>query len=349
MTTVGRNCYELLRLSPTAGETEIERAYETLNRALIADHERQSEELARAKTTLLDPIQRRRYDDELKRNPTKKDVFIGNYRLLAKIAEGGFGKTFKAEHALNGGLACIKYCNKLSARGNQLLTEESRVMWDLAFEGLPSIRDLVTMPNGNRALIMSYIPGPTLAQAVDEHGPFSAESVARITERILIILNYLHGRAPVQASDGRYHGIVHGDLNPKNIILQLYPDRFSLSIVDFGLARVNDGRLAKARGSRELFSPPEQIRSDDIKPASDLYALGKTMIFALTGDTDAVAHSEVPEKIPLPLQAFIRRLIENDPTKRPDVSREDLLQTIRQVRQQSFRRTLTPTGLVFEG
>lgn len=277
------------------------------------------------------------------------EPIVGNYKIISRIGEGGFGKTYKAEHLLSGNFACFKHCSRLSAEGNRLLKEEAKTMWDLHCDGLPAIRDLISMPNGNLALIMSYIPGPTLEQSVIEHGPFTPESVCRIAQRILHTLCYLHVQAPVRSSTGvTFHGVIHGDLSPKNIILQISTTTFNVFLVDFGLARVNNSLPEPARGSRPIFSPHEQLTGRELVPASDLYTLGITMIYALTGDMKATAEHQIPVTVPKPLRTFITRLLAEHPYDRPHVwDEEDLCTTIRTVRQESFGRIYTPTALQF--
>lgn len=346
--------YELLEVSPRATPTEIEVAYQQLSYRLRAEKDAHAGLLWQAHHILLDDKTRHQYDLDLKAGTVElpKEVVIGDYRILGKIGDGGFGKTYKAEDLETpGGFVCIKYCSKRSDEGNRLMAEEIRTMWDLHYEGLPAVRGKVRMPNGNIALVMSYIPGPTLFQAMEDNGPLTPESVTRITERILLILAYLHTRAPVPATNGRtFRGIIHGDLNPKNIILQLLPNTYTLFLVDFGLARVNNELRETSRGSRDFFSPPEQLpaANKELVPASDLFALGTTMIYALTRDMKAVKDRRVPDSTPEPLREFITRLLAENPYDRPHIwNEENLCQTIRTVRQKCFGRTYTPTALQF--
>ena len=88
------------------------------------------------------------------------DKIIGNYRVLSLIAEGGFGKTYRAEHVALKSPACIKHANKVSDADEKLLMQEGAAIWDLRHYGIPSIRDVFKLKDGSIALVMSYIPGP---------------------------------------------------------------------------------------------------------------------------------------------------------------------------------------------
>lgn len=67
---------------------------------------------------------------------------IGNYRILEVIAEGGFGKTYKAEHITTGSLVCIKHANNISQKDEDILIEEAKAIWNMRHYGIPVIRDI---------------------------------------------------------------------------------------------------------------------------------------------------------------------------------------------------------------
>lgn len=249
---------------------------------------------------------------------------VGNYRLLDKIAEGGFGETFKAQHVITGKLSCVKIALNLSADDEQLLIDEAKAMWELRHYGIPAIRDLIRMDDKKLALVMSYIEGKTLAQIIEDHYPtgMDAEHVAWIAERSLNVLKYLH-----------MHGVVHGDVKPQNIIVQ--PESHTTVMLDYGLSQVKPKASAGAKGYTPYFCAPEQVDFKTPLPETDLYGLGMTMIFALGGD---VANIRVPDHTPKGMCGFIKEMIRRDPLKRPRVWKQDLCETIRDVRVADFGR-----------
>lgn len=259
--------------------------------------------------------------------PPTKERRIGNYRIIEKIATGGFGTTYKGEHILLREPVCIKHRAEVSPEIEQILIDEAKAMWDLRHFGIPSVRDFVRLDDGSIALVMSYIPGPTLLQIIEKNGPMDPEHVAWITQRILNTLMYMH-----------IHGVVQGDLNPRNIIIQ--PVDHTVVIVDYGLSMIRPKKTDGAKGYTESFSSPEQLEGKVIIPESDLYSLGMTMIFALTGDLKPVERREIPKTTPYPLRSFIERLIELHPHDRPRVWKEENLCTaMERVREQAFGRT----------
>ncbi len=246
---------------------------------------------------------------------------IGSYKILEKIGEGGFGKTYKAEHSLLKEHVCIKQQEDNSKKHQEILIEEAKSIWNLRHYGIPSIRDVIETPDKGLAIVMSYIQGKTLEKIIDKTNSIEPENVAWITERSLNILKYLH-----------YHGVVHGDVKPSNIIIQ--PDSHSVSLVDYGLSVSHDFKK-KNKGYTKYFASPEQINGDPLIPESDFYGLGMTMIYALGGN---VSLKKIPQNTPQPLSDFIKKFILHDPLSRPNWRKQDLCEEIQKIRINSFGR-----------
>jgi serine/threonine-protein kinase len=251
-----------------------------------------------------------------------KAMNIGNYRILKQIAEGGFGRTYLAEHTILGTPVCIKHALHVTPEDQLLLAEEAKIIWDLRHYGIPSMRDVVKLPDDSIALVMSYISGPTLAQLIEKHESIDPEHVAWITERCINVLKYLH-----------YHGVVHGDVKPQNIIVK--DEDHTAVLVDYGLSAIRPAKNSENKGYTPLFAPPEQMNGSPLLPESDFYSLGVTMIYALGGD---VERRKVPAHTPDPLCAFIRRLVVHDVLSRPNWRKENLQESFQTVREKSFGR-----------
>ncbi len=255
----------------------------------------------------------------------KKGTIIGNYRVVEKIAEGGFGATYKAEHLILKHPACLKQGFMTGPESEAILMDEARALWDMRHYALPAMRDVIRHDDGSIILVMSYVEGPTLEEVVDKAGRLDPENVAWITQRLLNGLLYLH-----------QHGVVHGDLKPKNVIVQ--PHKHLAVLVDFGLAAIRPTGKTAAKGYTELFSAPEMVDGKPPIPETDLYSLGKTMLYCLTGSYDGVSALKVPASTPDPMCKFVKRLIVRDPLSRPNWSKENLIETFHQMRVDSFGR-----------
>jgi serine/threonine protein kinase len=323
--------YSLLQVNPMASPEVIHAAYLALMKKHHPDANATSGRMARrlneAYEILSDAAKRRSYDVG-RNNLTGK--IIGDYRLLKEIAEGGFGTTYLGEHILTEQPVCLKHCHNVDPEFNEILLQETIAMWDLRHFSIPAVRNIIKLEDGRYMLIMSYIPGLTLEQVVNKIGPIPVEHVAWITERVLNALKYIH-----------YHGVIHGDIKPQNIIIQ--NPTHTISIVDFGLSMVKPSARSDNKGYTALMSPPEQLKGSVLVPESDLYSLGVTMIYALSGDIQAVKHRSVPNYVPDELCSFIRRLIVRDVNSRPKwgMGGKDLCDEIKEVRLKCFGKGST--------
>lgn len=317
------NLYERLQVIPRAEPEVLQAAYKALMLKYHPDKtgdEKIARQLNEAKETLFDSKKRSGYDDRLYGIDDNK--IIGNYRILELIAEGGFGKTYKGEHIILKEPVCIKHAHYVSKLDEDILLNEAKSIWDLRHHSLPAMRDIVKMDDGSLALVMSYVPGPTLEQIVKKNSKLDPEHVAWISERTLSALWYLH-----------LNGVVHGDVKPQNIIVQ--PDNHQIVLVDYGLAAVKPSTKTRSLGYTPYFASPEQEKGGPLLPESDFYSLGMTMIYALGGD---LGRKRIPSSVPDALGDFIGDLIVHDVCSRPKWEDGNLIERLADVRQKAFGR-----------
>ena len=322
-----KNWYQILEVNPRASREVITAAYHTLMKQHHPDVDHGTvgtfaRDLNAAHEVLTNERKRKEFDAEISSASTK---MIGPYTVREIIAEGGFGRTYKGQHSILKELVCIKDCSNVSLADTGMLIEECKVLWDLRHYALPSMRDLIQLDDGRILLVMSYIPGLTLEKEVLRVGAMEPETVAWITERILNALNYIHR-----------HGVVHGDIKPQNIIVQ--ENTHMAVLVDFGLSAVKPTSKDESKGFTPHFAAPEEIAGKPLIPESDYYSLGMTMIYALSGGHEYVERKQVPNDVPDELCAFIKRLIARDVNSRPQYGKEDLCDTIVDIRKKVFGR-----------
>lgn len=252
-------------------------------------------------------------------------VIIGNYEAIKKIGEGGFGRTYEARHIVLGTKACLKQNINISAEDEELLRSEARLLWHIHHHSLPTMKDYFQAEDGSYILAMSFIEGKPLDHTVKKHKAIHPEDVSWVTQRLLNALNYLH-----------YHGVVHGDVKPPNIIVQ--PWEHNAFLVDFGLSSVKPTAGTSAKGYTAVFAAPEVMDKKPPIPASDLYGLGMTMIYALGGDP---LSKSFPDHVPEPLQEFYSDLVRHNPADRPDPQEKDLVARLSDLRHEVFGRKHT--------
>lgn len=319
--------YQLLNVDPRASTDVIQAAFKAL---ILKYHPDKPggvpaifRQLTEARDLLVDPRKRQYYDHSLKTGMDGKKV-IGSYEVLKFLAEGAMGRTYVVRHLMTKKLAVLKACLEISPEHEEIMLNEAGAIWDIRHYAFPAVREVLKLDDGAVAIVMSYIPGPTLEQAVKHLGPLETIHVGWIFERLLAGLNYLHA-----------NGVIHGDIKPQNVVLQ--PESHGAVMIDFGLSMVKPTGKSMNIGYTEHFSPPEQLSSDrkPLIPETDLYALGMTMLYALTGKLTKRG-DRLPSTIPPEMVKFIQALTDPDIRKRPNWQTADLLYEFGQLRTKVF-------------
>lgn len=119
-------------------------------------------------------------------------------------------------------------------------------------------------------LVLEYLNGSNLKDLVKSSGKLSSQQCCQIALQICDVLGYLHSLIPP---------VVHLDVSPENIIIM--PDGL-IKLVDFNTSSDGSGLRTKLIIGKQRYMPPEQYRNE-ISPQCDIYGLGCTIFFMLTG------------------------------------------------------------------
>ena len=183
-------------------------------------------------------------------------ILKGRYCIMERIGRGGEGDLYLARDLELGIYRAVK---ELPAEKKR----EAGLFRLLEHPSLPKMIDY-TEQNGHCYLVMEYIRGKSLRQYLNEGRIFSGEEILSIAGTVLQILKYLHSRKPA---------VYYGDLKPDNLMLT---ESGRLYLVDFGSAVLGYERQSFYCLGTEGYAAPEQYQGR-IVPASDFYALGKTV------------------------------------------------------------------------
>jgi serine/threonine-protein kinase len=210
------------------------------------------------------------------------------YCVLKKLGQGGFGATFLAQdEILPGKPKCvIKQLQPAATEPNmlqmakELFKREAQTLGKIGNH--PQVPTLLNYFDEDKHfyLVQEYISGLTLQQEIKQSGPLSEAGVKQFLSEILPLIQYIHGQK-----------VIHRDVKPANIIRR-DQDR-KLVLIDFGAVkdRVDPNAATNTSDQTALtnfaigtpgFAPPEQMALRPVY-ASDLYALGITCIYLLTG------------------------------------------------------------------
>ncbi|MDX2304951.1 MAG: serine/threonine-protein kinase [Microscillaceae bacterium] len=202
---------------------------------------------------------------------------ILNYRIQAKIGEGGMGSVYLAIHNQLNRKAAIKALHPTLVNNIQIrerFKNEAATMAHLRHPNIVNLYDYLETPNG-LFLIMEFVEGDPLDSFIKETtGPMPEARAVRIFSKILDGFDYAHQQ-----------GVVHRDIKPSNLIITPGDD---VKILDFGIAKLLDGSVKSLTktGSRMgtvLYMSPEQVKGQEVDQRSDIYALGVTLFQMLTG------------------------------------------------------------------
>ena len=261
-------------------------------------------------------------------------VLGGRYRLLAQLGSGGMGTVWHARDERLDREVAVKMVflpQGLTGAEREVIYErtlrEARSAARLSHPGIVSVHD-VFEENGLPCIVMEFIQGRSLEQAVDENGRMSPVEVAGIGYQMLAALRVAHAA-----------GILHRDVKPANVLLAAPAKagaRLRVVITDFGIAAI-EGEKALTHTGIVLGSPsyiaPERVYGEKAGPASDLWALGATMYAAVEGrppydrsdpmETLLAVSNEQPAP-PLhagPLTLVLAGLLTKDPIRRMPAER----------------------------
>ena len=211
-------------------------------------------------------------------------LVLGPFEILNVLGRGGMGSVFLARDRRNRELVAIKLVTpkQLEEHPWRLvrLQREMQINRRLDHASIARIHEL-NQYDDVHCMTLEYVPGIDLRQQVVEQGLLDYRTVAALLAEVALALDHAHRR-----------GVIHGDIKPSNIML-LDESRHHAAgrtkLVDFGLSIDlvrPEGPEMKRRisGTMSYISPEQTMVGSFIGPAADIYSLGGTLYFALTGE-----------------------------------------------------------------
>ncbi|HVX12508.1 MAG TPA: family 16 glycoside hydrolase [Pirellulales bacterium] len=233
-----------------------------------------------------------------------KNLVFGEYVVLAKIGSGGMGDVFKAEHRRMKRVVALKILPPAAVKSPeavQRFQQEMQAAARLEHANIVTAHD-AGEGHGVHFLVMQYVDGRDLASLVAERGPLPVSNAVNYIVQAARGLAYAHGK-----------GIVHRDVKPANLLLN---GEGTVKILDMGIAQLDRGTASAMAGNRASLTAAGEImgtvdymapeQAEDPRQAdarSDIYSLGCTLYFLLTGEPlyqgatvikKMVAHREQP-------------------------------------------------------
>ncbi len=218
-------------------------------------------------------------EDSYSRELVELDTQIGPYIVEEVAAIGGFGVVYRASSP-SGERVAVKVLHPSFATALNALGRFQREIRLVERSRHPNIVEILAfgeLPNGSPYLVMEWLDGVTLSEALKEHGPMDLDAALTVMEGLSSALAAVHAA-----------GVVHRDLKGSNIMVLETDDRLRVKLLDFGIAKLLDQSVKLTRTGAPIGTPgymaPEQIRGQRVGPPTDIYSLGILLFMMLTGE-----------------------------------------------------------------
>jgi serine/threonine protein kinase len=276
---------------------------------------------------------------------------LGPYRILDSLGRGGMGQVFKGEHDILRRVAAIKVLPREKATPEAIANFQREIQAQAKLDHPNLVRALDAGQDGNVFyMVAEYVPGSDLRKLVRRNGPLNMEAAASIISQVAAALQYAHQQ-----------GIIHRDVKPGNVLVT--PDGHA-KLSDLGLAGPlaggmdEDPRFGRIAGTADYLSP-DHIRDPwNPTPAWDIYSLGCTLYYAVTGKVPfprgstrdkARAHCELrpldPRRLNASLSAAFVDVLADMMAKDPAERMQTAAEVIRRLAPWTLEPAPIPSGM----
>jgi serine/threonine protein kinase len=243
-------------------------------------------------------------------------IIDDRYEILKEIGRGGMSIVYLAmDNRLNKSLV-VKDIRKRAGSDNELLVNslvvEANMLKKLDHGSLPRIYDIIES-EGDIYVVMDYIEGESLKEKYNREGIISANLAIDWAKQLAEVLGYLHSRRPFP--------IIYRDMKPDNVMLT--PEG-KIKLIDFGIAREfkTENLSDTTNLGTKSYAAPEQLSGKQTDARSDIYSLGLTLYFLVTGKSINEPPFEVKPirewipSLPEGLEHIIKKCTQSEPEDR---------------------------------
>jgi serine/threonine-protein kinase len=262
---------------------------------------------------------------------------IGRYEIVEELGRGAMGSVFKANDPAVGRIVALKTIHTTALEGAQSeeyrtrFYREARASGVLAHPGIVPVFD-VGEDQGAPFLVMEFVEGRTLSEAMKKGERFTLDRVCEIGQQIAEALGYAHRQ-----------GVIHRDIKPANILMtskEVYGSERP-RITDFGIAKLASSDITTTGQllGTPSFMPPEQFTGSPIDGRADLFSLGVILYSLATGEqpfpgetmtavsykvvyTEPVPPAKLNPAIPARVEAVILKCLAKSPADRYQTGEE---------------------------
>lgn len=281
-------------------------------------------------------------------SPSEPGRYIGRmisqrYRVVERIARGGMGEVYVAEHVEMRQLVAVKFLHKRYAHDESFAARffnEARYAAQVTHPNAVALYDFGRLDDGTLFIVMEYVRGESLSRVVRAQGMIPVPMAIRVASQVAEVLASAHEKR-----------IIHRDVKPDNIMLvQGAGGRVSVKVLDFGIAKILDDEDGHHTEPGVMFGTPEYMSPEQAMGRSydhrvDVYALGLVLYYMLAGSPPfsgsnkmAVLQAQVRETAPplersskQPIPKRLVRLIESMLAKAPSERPADMIEVFNEL------------------
>ncbi len=207
----------------------------------------------------------------------RSTFFLGKYKLIELLGRGGMGGVFLARHTMMNRPVALKVVSKQIAKDPAALERfltEARAIAALDDPNIVQAYN-VDSEDGRFYIVMEYVEGKDLQKIVEAEGPLDFERAADYIRQAADGLSHAHSRE-----------LIHCDVKPSNLLVN---GQGVVKILDLGMARVgsaaptDNGDDERVLGTVDYLAPEQAMQSKELDHRADIYSLGCTFYFLLTG------------------------------------------------------------------
>ncbi|TCT13108.1 serine/threonine-protein kinase [Natranaerovirga pectinivora] len=218
------------------------------------------------------------------------NLLFNKYEVVRKIGQGGMSEVFLVRNINLGNFWAVKVINKANGERFGLLTEP-HILKELNHPAIPKVVD-IEEDGKSFYIIEEFIDGEQLNTFREQNADMKEELILDFVIQLCEVLEYLHSHKP--------YPIIYKDLKPENILVT--KDN-KLKLIDFGIAQTELRKESVSLGTKG-YASPEQYRVEDVDERSDIYSLGMTLFYLVTGIHGKYVKDDLPS-----IHGFSKELI----------------------------------------
>ncbi|MFN2537075.1 MAG: serine/threonine-protein kinase [Mycobacteriales bacterium] len=276
-------------------------------------------------------------------------VIGGRYRLDVLVGRGGTAEVWAATDTQLDRTVALKLVTVAHDESSARAADEARTLAQLSHPNLVQVFDAGTDGGGRPWVVMEYVDGETLGEAM-RRGPLPLAQVTEIGIAVADALAHVHAA-----------GLLHRDVKPGNVLLGRVPgggrDEIRPKLTDFGIARLVDAARVTTTGlmvGTAAYLAPEQVAGEPVGPAVDVYALGLLLLEVLTGKREyggppveaAMARlhraPDIPTTLPSGWAGLLNAMTAREPQNRPSAG--DVASALRNLQAGTSATTVLPAA-----